>query len=230
MGSVGRGALYMVWGEAAEREAQASAASLSLSNPGLAYTIHRMPEGSCLLDKAEMFDISPYEETVFLDSDTRILGDLSFGFERAREYGIACCICECPWASRYPSIAGDCIEYNTGVLFFDKRHAGAERVFYAWQDYAGAVDSSITWDCGGRTLRMPYNDQAGFALAVEAEKFNPFVLPMNWNFRPQWHRTWFGGLKVWHGRHDVPVEITNALHFARPMDFFETRLNANKER
>lgn len=45
---------------------------------------------------------------------------------------------------------------------------------------------------------MPHNDQGSFALAIERTKFNPFVLPLNWNFRPRWHRTFSGPIKVWH--------------------------------
>ncbi len=51
---------------------------------------------------------------------------------------------------------------------------------------------------------MSANDQGSFALAVEQTGFNPFVLPHNWNFRPLWHRSFFGPIKIWHDYSDPP--------------------------
>ncbi len=51
---------------------------------------------------------------------------------------------------------------------------------------------------------MPLNDQAGFAKAIDDTGFVPYVLPLNWNFRPRWHKSWFGPLKVWHDYAPVP--------------------------
>ena len=54
---------------------------------------------------------------------------------------------------------------------------------------------------------MPLNDQAGFAMAIEDTGFNLFVLPYNWNFRPKWHKIWYGPLKIWHDYEAVPEPI-----------------------
>jgi hypothetical protein len=35
----------------------------------------------------------------------------------------------------------------------------------------------------------------------------PFVLPMNWNFRPRTQRTWWGPIKVWHDKSDPPQAL-----------------------
>jgi hypothetical protein len=185
--------------------------------PDLPYHVERLPEGSTLLDKSKMFDLSPFEETVFLDADTIVLGDLSFGFEMAERHGIACSICECPWARRYPSIEGDVVEYNTGVIFFNREHSRARDVFHIWQAYAAAIDSSITW--GEPPRRMALNDQAGFAKACDGLHFAPFVLPRNWNFRPEFHREWFGPLKVWHSYFPVPENVRESNGTALPMSY-----------
>lgn len=219
-----RGALYMIWGEGMDGLLDRSVSSLHRFHPDMPVHVHRLENGN-LLDKAEMFSASPFEDTVFLDADTIVLDRLDFGFEKARDHGIACCVCECPWARRYPSMRGDAVEYNTGVIFFSRWMPSrtiairTERVFRAWDRLNDKIDSSITWEERGSLLRMPCNDQAGFAKAIEEESFNPFVLPMNWNFRPRWHRTWFGKLKVWHDRWDVPEGILNQNDGWRPMDF-----------
>ena len=50
-----------------------------------------------LLQKSQMFQFSPFRETLYLDADTVVLGRLDFAFLKAQEFGLACCICECPW-------------------------------------------------------------------------------------------------------------------------------------
>ena len=53
-------------------------------------------------------------------------------------------------------------------------------------------------------LRMAHDDQCSFAAAVEETKFLPFVLPLNWNFRPQWQLSFFGPIKIWHDYVEPP--------------------------
>lgn len=196
-----RGVLYIVWGHNADALLARSRASLAAFHPGLPVHAHRTESGG-LLDKAAMADLSPFETTLFLDADTVVLGDLSFGFDKAERHGLACCICECPWARRYPSLQGDAVEYNTGVLFFTRAF---RPVFDRWRDTARTVDSSILHHAtDGSVCRMECNDQAAFAKAVEDAGFNPYVLPLNWNLRPHWHKSFFGPVKVWHDYRDPP--------------------------
>jgi len=161
-----------------------------------------------LLEKSRMLELSPFEETLFLDADTVVLGRLDFAFQKAEQFGLACAICECPWAKRYAGIDGDLIEYNTGVLFFTRK---AKPIFERWNRLSSQVDSSIKfYDNERRLITMPYNDQAAFSLAIDESKFNPFVLPLNWNFRPLWQRSFFGPIKVWHNYADVPAFFHDA--------------------
>jgi hypothetical protein len=169
-----------------------------------------------LNQKAAMLDFSPFDETLFLDIDTVVMGRLDFGFEKAKQFGMAISICEAPWARRYTKIfSGDELEYNTGVIFFTKN---ARIVFDRWKQFVGEVNSSILLVNKGQIETMPANDQGSFALAIEKTGFNPFILPLNWNFRPHSHNSFFGPIKVWHD-------------YADPTPFF-TELNsyyANKD-
>ena len=201
---VGRGVLYVVWGRFDQAILDRAIASVRKYHPELPIEVARLSDNATLLDKASILDLTPFDETVFLDADTVVLGDLGFGFDKARRQGLACCICECPWARRYGGIEGDIVEYNTGVLFFTK---DAKAVFDAWRTKVRNVDSSLVFRSGGGLARMPLNDQAGFALAVEETGFNLFVLPYNWNFRPKWHKSWYGPLKIWHDYEPIPEPI-----------------------
>ena len=160
-----RGVLYIIWGEGMEMTIDRSIASVQRLHPELKIHVQRLPEGATLLEKSRMMEFSPFDETLYLDIDTIVLGDLSFAFEKASLFGAACAICENPWARRYGGLGGDMVEYNTGVLFFTKK---AAPLFDAWKLAVGEVDSSLVHIVdGGKKVRMPLNDQAGFARAVE---------------------------------------------------------------
>lgn len=215
-----RGVLYMVWGDEARALVMRSLASLRQWHPDLPVRVEALdvPEGAdpweITLRKAEMFDRSPYDETLFLDADTVVMGDLSFGFKAARRSGLACCLCENPWLRRYAGLAdwGDIPEYNTGVLFFT-RHQHVHFAFEHWKEQSHKIDSSSLFfkDDSPEPASQSHNDQAAFGAALWGMRLTPFVLPHNWNFRPQFHRHWSGPLKVWHDRRDVPKLIASAM-------------------
>jgi len=201
---VNRGVLYIVWGEKIEPLLQRSIASVRRFYPSMPVEVVRGTEDPVrgLQQKSRMISHTPFETTLFLDADTVVLGNLDYAFDRAEEFGLACCICECPWTRRYGAIEGDNIEYNTGVLFFSEQ---ARPVFEAWQTMAPDCPSRSTWTTSDNRPRgLEFDDQASFARAVRACKFNPHVLPLNWNLRPMFHRNFFAPVKVWHDPHEAP--------------------------
>jgi len=205
---VSRGVLFIVWkGDCNTPDLLDRAiAGVRETNPTLPVHVQRLPDGSTLLDKARMLEYSPFDETLFLDADTVALGDLSYGFEQAKRHDVACCINECPWARRYLGLAerGDLVEYNTGVLFFTK---AARPLFDEWQRQNETLNSAHYFLSARGRECMPLNDQAGFAAAVDALGWSPFVLPMNWNFRKRWHFSLMGPVKVWHDYDDPTPDI-----------------------
>lgn len=204
----GKGVLYVLWpGDSdVEEQLERSIASVKEHHPELPIHVERLPEGSTLLDKARMSDFTPYWNTLYLDVDTVLLDRVDFGFEKSRRFGLACCICECPYARRFDGLKeeGDIVEYNTGVLFFSQL---SWRTFERWKEFAKTLPSAHRFMKGPTRYEMPLNDQASFAKAVEYESWNPFVLPVNWNYRPYWHRSVFGPVKVWHDRRPVTRDI-----------------------
>jgi hypothetical protein len=218
-----RGVIYMVWGEKPERYLQRSMASVRAHHPELPIHVERIAEDTSdpsgmrnLLHKARMLDVTPFKSTLFLDVDTVVLGRLDYAFAKAERFGLACAICECPWARRYRGVHGDTVEYNTGVLFFT---AAAQPVFDAWKRLSSTLDSSFSFYYGPdrKIGTMPYNDQPSFAQAIEETGFQPHVLPLNWNLRPQWQKTFFGPIRIWHSYTDVPaglIELNRA--YERP--------------
>jgi hypothetical protein len=201
-----RGILSIYWGDESKLPIERLKASVKKFHPELPHEIIKVDapadDYGSLNKKAAMFDLSPFEETLFLDLDTVVLGNLDFGFEKAKQFGIAIAICESPWGKRYPKIfSGDEVEYNTGVIFFTRK---AQSVFDKWKELVKTIDSEIVGVGEQGVYKMVANDQGSFALAIEQTGFNPFILPLNWNFRPQWHRSFFGPIKIWHAYADPP--------------------------
>jgi lipopolysaccharide biosynthesis glycosyltransferase len=203
-----RGVIYIVWGrdDATERALDRSCRSLKATHPELPVEVFRIEADDpikALLQKSRMFELSPFRETLYLDADTIVLDRLDFAFLKAEEFGLACCICECPWARRYAGIMqGETVEYNTGVLFFCEQ---ARSVFETWAQLAPQIDSSMIFlSSEDHQLRMLHNDQCSFAVAIEQTKFLPFVLPLNWNFRPRYQLSFFGPIKIWHAYEEPP--------------------------
>jgi hypothetical protein len=202
-----RGVLYVYWGSKSKPFLDRSVESVRQFHPDIPVHIEKLPDNSSLLDKTRIYDLSPFDETLFLDIDTVVLGRLDFGFDKASQFGLACSINECPWARRYGGIKGDVVEYNTGVLFFTRK---AKPLFDAWNACAATIDSSIKFIKDGRLAVMPHNDQGGFAFAIEQTGTLPYVLPYNWNFRPMWYYSFFGPIKIWHDYSDVPQSVIDA--------------------
>lgn len=196
-----RGVIWLVWGnnDRVEHVLPRSVGSMTRHHPELPQRVFRMPDDSDLRCKAHMHDLSPFDETLYLDADTVVLGRLDFGFEKARQHGIACCINISPWARRYKGLRdrGELIEYDTGAVWFTKSHPATAGVFDAWKA-AHDIDSSSVFLSKDGVRRMLTNDQCGFAHAVDVTGFNPWILPMNFNLHPTWQKTIFGDVKVWH--------------------------------
>jgi len=202
-----RGVLYVTWGDQSKTQTslQRSVQSVREHHPELPIQIENFPNGS-KKDKTRMLSFTPFDETLYLDTDTVVLGRLDFAFEKAKKFGLACCINECPWARRFsdPQFKGDIVEYNSGVLFFNKK---AKPVFDGWEEFFDTLDSSIIHYLRGRKVRQRVSDQAAFAMAVEKTGFLPFILPLNWNLRPIWHKSFFGPVKIWHDYSDLPPAL-----------------------
>lgn len=212
----------MIWGDSLGPQLDRSIASLRRFHPDLPVHVERV-QGvtdpfAGLLSKSRMAKISPFSTTLFLDADTIVLGNLNYGFERAERHGLACCICECPWARRHTGLRdhGDLVEYNTGVLFFAEK---SRPIFDAWERLAPVLDSSTDYVTErGELGRQTHDDQAAFAAAVRETEQVPFVLPINWNFRPQFYRCFYGPLMIWHHRADPPKAVFDFAEYYRRTD------------
>lgn len=204
-----KGVLYMTWQGNYDPSPSLtrSIASLKHWHPELEHHVAEMPRGSNVLCKSQMYDLSPFDETLFLDADTTLLGKIDYGFLKAEQFGLALCINASPWQRRYENINGhpDEVEYSSGVLFFSK--AKSKDVFEEWKRCRWAYDSMCRYQADGVVRKQKENDQALLTKAIHLLGISPFVLPLNWNLHPTWQKQFFGPVKIWHGFADIPATL-----------------------
>ncbi len=190
----GRGVLYMVWGDRCDPELERSLESAR--RWGLATHVVRGEPSASLVQKSTMYEQTPFEHTLFLDTDTVLLDDPSYGFEMAARHGLGVVISPAGNAAIHwhlNNAPSDLVQYNTGVIFFSKR-SPVHQLFETWRQRCDPTQR---------------NDQPGFALAVHETGINPFVLPLMWNYRAAYGQgPIFGPIKIWHSRHPVPDNIS----------------------
>lgn len=158
-----------------------------------------------LLRKIELVDHLPksYKSYVFLDSDIKVIADISDGFYRAEKYGIAMSPAphyslDCFWGfndvmeSEGVKSAGQ-LQYNTGVIFFTLNEKTLE-VFRQW------------YVLGDKHANILENDQPYLSLAMEKCDFNPYTLSVGYNYRG-FGDAISGIVRIWHSHTEMPSNI-----------------------
>lgn len=169
-----------------------------------------------LSKKSEIWDYIPkhFNSYLFLDTDTRVLGCIDFGFEMAEKWGMAIvpaahyCL-DYFWGfdkimkNEGVSLNGQ-MQYNSGVIFFSFTEKVIS-VFEKWKNLATKYDF---FD----------NDQPFLTLAMELVEFRPYVLSLNYNYRGM-RVPIIGNVRIWHSYHEPPKEL-NDQPWWWPMRYF----------
>lgn len=176
-----------------------------------------------MLAKSTIFDIAPkeYNSFLYLDTDTIVLKNISFGFEKAEMHGIALCpatsYClpshhdfrRVMAASNLPDASQ--MQYNAGVHFFVRRPDVAE-VFRLYQQTAYELSSRFDYkNAAGKLADQPF-----FSFAMELLSFNPYTLSINYCYRGIDAELICGDVRIWHSHHPVPVDINPPVRYKGP--------------
>jgi hypothetical protein len=149
-----------------------------------------------------LYELTPWQTTLQFDSATVMLDDPTFGFAMAQRFGVACTHAPALSATRWHHLEchgypADMPQYQAGALFFTKRD-DVDRLFRRWRKL-NALDMS----------RFGGQDQPGLAAACHELRFNPYVLPRTWCWRPHVGMTdGFGPIKLWVSKLDPPTGNT----------------------
>ncbi len=185
------------------------AATAALDRPEDVFTkivSAELPYGSHL-NKSRLIDLIPagYDTILYLDTDTKVLGDISLGFEQARKYGIA--LAPAPHYNLggffgFDAIMGDLgmpaagqMLYNAGVIFCHLPGRGRQ-VLERFRDLCAAAPPG--W----------IHDQPYLTLAFEQLGILPYVLSPLYNYRG-FGELAVGDIRIWHSIHPPPADLTS---------------------
>jgi hypothetical protein len=166
---------------------------VTVRNGGADPVAGRQPKG--MFNKVSYMGQSPYERTLFLDSDTYIAGEISDLFELLDSFDIA--VAHAPHRSprssiqrkRFARIPPSFVMMNTGVLLFKN----SERVSTFFADWLRSYQEDVT--------AGEYNDQTSFREALYTSDLRVAMLPPEYNYRFHKRLCINGSLKILHGRH-----------------------------
>jgi len=166
------------------------------------------------LNKSTLWDYLPEEfnSFLYLDTDTVILKDVTFGFEQAEKHGIAAspatsyCL---PSHHEFRRImlafgwpdAGQ-LQYNAGVHFFICR-PDVEAVYKLYQEMAYTLSEQFDY----KNQANKRTDQPFFSFAMERLNFNPYTLSINYCYRGLDAEPICGDIRIWHSHCPVPEGI-----------------------
>ena len=153
--------------------------------------------------KTEFFNSLPgeIETALFLDADTRVIDDISLGFEKAEQHGIA--IAPAPHYSladfrdfRQVMVAEGVtplgqIIYNSGVMFCQPHQPEVRALF------------DLTLALAQKYKDKVWSDQTYLSLAMELKGFNPYTLSPSFNYRG-FVELISGSIRIWHSYEPLP--------------------------
>jgi hypothetical protein len=157
--------------------------------------------------KSTLYDLLPrdYDSFLYLDTDTQVLGDASYGFEQAEAFGLAA-VME-PFYSLDHFRGFDAIlsnlgvesrgqmQYQAGVLFFARR-PDVEAVMHRYRELTFHLGPKLNYGC----------DQPFLTLAMELVGFNPFTLSPSYNYRAKGEGV-TGVVRIWHSTAPLPPAL-----------------------
>jgi len=208
------GVVYLARGEMFLEEARVSAASVRRWMPGLPVTLFcdRAPAPTGLFDdvveigeasnpfreKLRCLARSPYERTLFLDTDTYLLADVSELFDLLGRFDLAATHDRSytDWFPPEAHVPAAFRELNTGVVAY-RRSEATEHFFaecLAWYERLSAASGPIP------LFRGHLPDQPAFRAAVYHSQLRLAALTFEYNCRFPYFGYASGAIRILHGR------------------------------
>ncbi len=224
-----RGVIYVAKGEKYIDEACRSAASLKVHLPELPVTLFSdvTLERSCfdsvisissspysIRDKAANLAYSPYEHTLYLDSDTYVADDISELFHLLDVFDLAAAHAPARRAFQVNDVPGSFPEFNAGVILFKK----SSKILGFLDQWLELYDRNIRKEAppgipkGKIAERYPFRDQPSFREALYHSDLRIATLTPEYNCRIGSLGYINGPVKILHGRHPRLSELASQLN------------------
>jgi hypothetical protein len=153
--------------------------------------------------KTEFFVALPeqIETALLLDADTRVIGDISLGFEKAEKHGMAMVPAPHYSLADFRSFREVMLKegvnplgqiiYNSGVIFCTPHRPEVRAVF------------ELALALAKKYHDREWSDQTYLSLAMELQNFNPCALSPSFNYRG-FGELISGSIRIWHSYEPVP--------------------------
>jgi hypothetical protein len=185
----------------------AEGATYANGNPAFTSIVQTQLIHANNLEKSRLIDLLPdgYDTFLFLDSDAKILGDVSLGFAMAERHGIAMASApnyNLPEFFNFARIMrevgvepADQIMYNSGVIFFHLT-AAVRQALERWRDLCATIGAKNYFS----------RDQPFLTLALEQCGVTPYVLSPLYNYRGLGEYA-VGNIRIWHSHFAPPPDL-----------------------
>jgi len=225
-----KGVIYIARGKKCNDEAIRSAASLKDKSPGMSATIFSTEEiKSPLFDKIipiEKEDLSdkgpylekvkhmyssPYEHTLFLDSDTFVCGDISELFVLLEKFDVAAAHAELRQSYEVKWSPQCFPDLNTGVILFKKSPAvlaAFSEWFALYKEYVKKIEG------------IHICDQAAFREVLYKNNLKIAILTPEYNCRFIYPVYVDNEVKILHGRHPDLARVAREINKKTDMRIF----------
>jgi hypothetical protein len=171
------------------------------SQPGL--TIVRFePSASPYADKIANMRRSPFERTLYLDTDTYVLAEVAHLLALLDRFDMAVAFTAEGRGPHDPGVPGAFFEFNTGVLAWRANERMAafmrswEETYIDWREHGDPFPTPGKGSASGRA------DQLAFRRCAWEHDISVFVLAPEYNFRLGYPTTVGSRVAIIHGRHD----------------------------
>ncbi len=206
------GILYIATGEDYIKEAKISAQSVQEHNPEINTAIATdEPLSSQLFEQIIPVDdleenfsasnispqLSPYDKTVFLDTDTYVTGDINGLFDLLEKYDLA--VAHAPNKNNIPGLPDPVVEYNTGVIAY--RNTDKVNSFLTkWEE------TYKNWKENMNIVR----NQPSFTKCIYDSDISVYTLPSEYNVRTTFPGYVARDVKILHGRQPAALSSVAA--------------------
>jgi hypothetical protein len=157
---------------------------------------------------------SPYDRTLFLDTDIYVCEDISDLFALLDEFDIG--VAHAPFRTVYriPGVPSCFPEFNTGVVLF-KKSAKVTEFFMNWLTfYKRDLNRDVEWlhPLGEDLFPGDLTDQPAFREALYRSRLRIATLPSEYNCRFNFPGFVQEKVRILHGRHSHPHQIAKTVN------------------
>ena len=169
------------------------------------------PSGNPYADKIANMARSPFERTIYLDSDTYVVDEIVHVLDLLEGYDMAVAFAPAYRGLDDPGVPKAFHEFNTGVLAW-RRNERTAAFMTAWQQTYEAWLEGEPFPGAQKASRSRRADQPAFRRCAWEQGLGVFVLTPEYNFRLGYPATVIDRVRVIHGDHPDPEGLAERLN------------------